>query len=49
MHDIHYPTMQAALEIIPKLKSKGIQMVTVSELAKYRGITMKKGTVYYSF
>lgn len=49
MHDIHYPTMQAAMEIIPKLKSKGYQMVTVSELAKYRNNGMKKGVVYFEF
>jgi peptidoglycan/xylan/chitin deacetylase (PgdA/CDA1 family) len=49
MHDIHYPTKEAALELIPKLKKKGYQIVTVSDLAKYRGYTMKAGTVYYSF
>lgn len=49
MHDIHYPTMQAALEIIPKLKAKGYQMVTVSELAKYRNGGMTKGKVYFEF
>lgn len=49
MHDIHYPTMQAALEIIPRLKAKGYQMVTVSELAKYRNSGMKKGKVYFEF
>ena len=49
MHDIHEPTMRAALELIPKLKKKGYELVTVSELAKYRGVKMKKGSRYYNF
>lgn len=49
MHDIHYSTMEAALELIPKLKASGYQLVTVSEMAKYQGYTMENGTVYYSF
>lgn len=49
MHDIHEPTMQAALELIPKLRAKGYQIVTVSELAKYQGYTLKKGKAYSSF
>lgn len=49
MHDIHEPTKNAALELIPKLKKKGYQIVTVSELAKYKGYKMKNGTAYFSF
>jgi len=49
MHDLHEPTMKAALELIPKLKKKGYQIVTVSELAKYKGYKLKDGKVYYSF
>jgi peptidoglycan/xylan/chitin deacetylase (PgdA/CDA1 family) len=49
MHDIHEPTKEAALELIPKLRAKGYQLVTVSELAKYQGYTMKKGNAYSSF
>lgn len=49
MHDIHKPSMTAALTLIPKLKKAGYQLVTVSELAKYRGYTLKNGTTYYSF
>lgn len=49
LHDIHKPTKEAALEIIPKLKKKGYQLVTVSELAQYRGYKLKNGTVYNSF
>ena len=49
MHDIHQPTMEAALELIPKLKRNGYELVTVSELAKYRGNGLKKGIRYYNF
>ena len=48
MHDIHEPTKRAALYLIPQLKKKGYQLVTVSELAKYRGYKLKKGTIYHS-
>lgn len=46
MHDIHEPTKDAALQIIPKLKKQGYQLVTVSELAKYRGYNLEKGVSY---
>lgn len=49
MHDIHEPTKNAALELIPKLRAKGYQLVTVSELAKYQGYKMKNGKTYFSF
>lgn len=49
MHDIHQPTKEAALILIPRLKRQGYQLVTVSELAQYRGYAMKKGNIYYSF
>jgi peptidoglycan/xylan/chitin deacetylase (PgdA/CDA1 family) len=48
MHDIHKPTKEAALSIIPQLCKKGYQLVTVSELAKYRGYKLKKGSVYHN-
>ncbi len=46
MHDIYEPTKNAACFLIPKLKQEGYQLVTVGELAKYRGYALKKGTVY---
>lgn len=49
MHDIHEPTKRAAVSLIPKLRDRGYQLVTVSELARYRGYEMKKGNVYYNF
>ena len=36
MHDIHSPSVDAARCLIPKLIASGYQLVTVSELAKYR-------------
>lgn len=46
MHDIYAATRDASLTLIPQLRREGYQLVTVSELAQYRGYTMKKGTVY---
>ena len=47
MHDIYSSTKSAAVSLIPTLISKGYQLVTVSEMAAYRGITLEDGTVYY--
>lgn len=50
MHDIHRSTVEAAETIIPALKKRGFQMVTVSQLAKYKGkTTLKSGKTYYNF
>lgn len=48
MHDIYGSTRDAACILIVKLRQEGYQLVTVSELAKYRGYTLGKGNVYYS-
>lgn len=48
MHDIHLPTVMAAESIIPQLKKKGYQLVTVSELAKYKKKQLKNGSAYSS-
>ena len=49
MHDIHSPTIAAAEILIPELVRRGYQLVTVSELAEYRGDGMQAGSVYFSF
>lgn len=49
MHDIYKPTRDASLTIIPQLRRMGYQLVTVSELAEYRGASLKKGRIYHSF
>ena len=48
MHDLHKPTARAADTIIKKLKAWGYQLVTVSELAAYRG-GMSAGKTYSRF
>ena len=49
MHDIHKQSVDAAEVIIPELVKRGYQLVTVSELAQYRGSGLSSGSVYYSF
>ncbi len=49
MHDIYPATRDASLTIIPQLRRMGYQLVTVSELAQYRNVKMKKGEIYHSF
>ncbi len=46
MHDIHQPTVEAALRLIPELTEKGYQLVTVSELLEYKCGGAEKGRVY---
>lgn len=48
MHDLHKPTADAADAVINNLRSAGYQMVTISELAHYRG-GMLAGKVYSQF
>lgn len=47
MHDIHPSTVEAACQVIPQLVAMGYQLVTVSEMAMYRG-GMAPGQVYRS-
>lgn len=49
MHDIYEATRDASIVIIPQLRRQGYQLVTVSELAQYRGYTWEKGKVYRNF
>ena len=46
MHDIHGPTADAVDMIVPALKAKGFQRVTVSELAAAKGINLENGGAY---
>lgn len=48
MHDLYETTAVAAERIIPELTARGYQLVTVSELASYRGGVVPGG-VYFSF
>lgn len=49
MHDIHKATRDASMTLIPRLRREGYQLVTVSELAQYRGYAMKQGETYKNF
>lgn len=49
MHDIHSETIDAALELIPKLQEAGYQLVTVSELAAAKGKALESGGRYSNF
>ena len=41
MHDIHEPSVKAAIRLIPDLIAKGYKLVTVSELAEAKGVTLQ--------
>ncbi len=49
MHDIYDATIDAALELIPQLQESGYQLVTVSELAAYKGVELENGETYMDF
>jgi peptidoglycan/xylan/chitin deacetylase (PgdA/CDA1 family) len=48
MHDLYSASRDAALTVIPKLIKKGYQLVTVSEMADYKGYTLQDGKAYTS-
>lgn len=48
MHDLYESTAEATKTIVPRLKSQGYQMVTVTELMQIRGYDLKAGEIYYS-
>ena len=48
MHDIYQPTAEAVAELVPALQEKGYQLVTVSELAKFRNVSLEAGEYYRS-
>ena len=48
MHDIHAESVEAALQLIPKLRKKGFELVTVSELATLKEKKLENGVAYSS-
>lgn len=44
MHDIHEPSVQAAIKMIPELVAKGYKLMTVSELAEAKGVTLQNAS-----
>ena len=49
LHDIHKSTVRAMKTVIPKLQDKGFQLVTVSQMAEARGVTLEKQQKYFEF
>lgn len=48
MHDLYPTTAKAVEKLVPQLKKKGFQLVTVDELFYYKGIKTEGGSVYFS-
>ena len=44
MHDIHEPSVQAAQRIIPDLIERGYKLVTLSEMAEAKGVTLQNAS-----
>lgn len=44
MHDIHEPSVQAAIRLIPDLVEKGYKLMTVSELAEAKGVDLQNAS-----
>ncbi len=49
MHSIYTTTLEGSELILPWLREQGYQTVTVSELAYFRGVELKPGSIYYCF
>lgn len=49
MHDTFASSVEAARTVIPELIRRGYQLVTISELAEQRGVSLEPGTVYKNF
>ena len=49
LHDMSDSSVTAALRIVDQLKARRFQFVTVSELAKIKGVTLEPGKVYSKF
>ena len=49
MHSIHQASVEALETIAPELRARGYQLVTVSELARAKGVTMEPGKRYGRF
>ena len=49
LHDMSDSSVTAALRIVDRLEAKGFRFVTVSELAKIKGVNLTPGKVYTGF
>lgn len=48
MHDLYSTTADAVKKLVPRLKKKGYQLVTIDEMFYYKGIKAQAGKVYAS-
>ncbi len=48
-HDSYETSIRAVEKLLPELYVQGYQLVTVSDLAALKGVTLKNNTSYYSF
>ncbi|MBQ8406240.1 MAG: hypothetical protein IJX09_06275 [Clostridia bacterium] len=46
MHDGYKHTVDALKRLLPDLKADGYQVVSVSQLAKAHGCTLRRGSTY---
>lgn len=49
MHDIYESTAEAVEIMVPKLKEQGFQIMSVSEMAEYKGKSLELGKAYGGF
>lgn len=49
LHDMSDSSVEAALEIVDTLKTRGFSFVTASQLARLRGVSLTGGEVYTCF
>ena len=49
LHDIYPTSVEAAVRVVDALHKEGFLFVTVSELARERGVELKNGVVYNDF
>lgn len=47
LHDIHPTSVNGFIKALPELRKKGYELVTVSELYKIKGKTLKNGIMYF--
>ena len=45
MHDLYPTTIEAVKMLIPKLNSMGYEIVSISDLAKYKNYNLKNGEI----
>lgn len=48
VHDIYSTSVDGALQAVDALQAKGYEFVTVNELFRRRGVTLRNATTYYS-